>query len=111
MGHSRKHPYLPHRGNWKTTPPSPSDVLIHYYQKQIFLLNFLLGGVWIFCGMTQYCIKMYTKVYLFFHIIYFQHARPHKIHWKLQDQARFYRLGRSHISWCYEGKANRDLSN
>jgi hypothetical protein len=26
-GHSRKHPYLPHGGNWKLTPLPPSDVL------------------------------------------------------------------------------------
>ena len=29
MGHSRKHPYLPHRGNCNLIPLSPSDVLIH----------------------------------------------------------------------------------
>jgi hypothetical protein len=29
LGHSRKHPYLPHRGNWKLTPLPPLDVLIH----------------------------------------------------------------------------------
>jgi hypothetical protein len=29
MGHSRKHPYHPHRGNRKLTPLPPSDVLIH----------------------------------------------------------------------------------
>jgi hypothetical protein len=29
MGQSRKHPYLPHRGNWKLTPLPPSDILIH----------------------------------------------------------------------------------
>ena len=28
-GHSRKHPYHPHRGNWKLTPLPPLDVLIH----------------------------------------------------------------------------------
>jgi hypothetical protein len=30
MGHSRKHPYHPHGGNWKLTPLPPSDVLIHF---------------------------------------------------------------------------------
>ena len=29
MGHSRKHPYLPHRGNCNLIPLPPSDVLIH----------------------------------------------------------------------------------
>ena len=29
MGHSTKHPYHPHGGNWKLTPLPPSDVLIH----------------------------------------------------------------------------------
>ena len=29
MGHFRKHPYHPYRGNWKLTPLPPSDVLIH----------------------------------------------------------------------------------
>ena len=29
MGHSRKHPYHPHGGNWKLTSLPPSDVLIH----------------------------------------------------------------------------------
>jgi hypothetical protein len=28
LGHSRKHPYVPHGGNWKLTPLPPSDVLI-----------------------------------------------------------------------------------
>jgi hypothetical protein len=27
LGHSRKHPYHPHGGNWKLTPLPPSDVL------------------------------------------------------------------------------------
>ena len=29
LGHSRKHPYHPQRGNWKLTPLPPLDVLIH----------------------------------------------------------------------------------
>ena len=29
LGHSRKHPYHTHGGNWKLTPLPPSDVLIH----------------------------------------------------------------------------------
>jgi hypothetical protein len=28
LGHSRKHPHLPHGGNWKLTPLPPLDVLI-----------------------------------------------------------------------------------
>jgi hypothetical protein len=49
MGHSRKHPYVPHRGNWKLNPSTPLGCdLIHLlqdYQKQFFsLANFLLGG-------------------------------------------------------------------
>ena len=29
LGNSRKHPYLPHGGNWKLTPLPPSDALVH----------------------------------------------------------------------------------
>ena len=36
-GHSRKHPYHPHRGNWKLTPLPPSDVLIHLLLSETIL--------------------------------------------------------------------------
>ena len=36
MGHSRKHPYLPHGGNWTLTPLPPSDVLIHLLLLETF---------------------------------------------------------------------------
>jgi hypothetical protein len=60
MGHSRKHPYHPHGGNWKWTPLPPSDVLIHLLLSQtIFSLLPLrtaeissVGGVCIFSGTT-----------------------------------------------------------
>ena len=37
MGHSRKHPYLPHGGNWMLTPLPPLDVLIHLLSETFFL--------------------------------------------------------------------------
>ena len=37
MGHSRKHPYHPHGGNWKLTPLPPSDVLIHLLLSETIL--------------------------------------------------------------------------
>ena len=37
-GSSRKHPYLPHRGNWMLTPLPPSDVLIHLLLSETFFL-------------------------------------------------------------------------
>ena len=45
LGHSRKHPYLPHRGNWKLTPLPPSDVPIHLLLSEtIFSPLPLCGG-------------------------------------------------------------------
>ena len=50
MGHSRKHPYHPHRGNRKLTPLPPSDGLIHLSETIFSPLhppdgrNFLRGG-------------------------------------------------------------------
>jgi hypothetical protein len=38
MGHSRKYPYLPHRGNWKLTPPTPFGC------PNTLGRNFLCGG-------------------------------------------------------------------
>jgi hypothetical protein len=37
MGHSRKHPYHPHGGNWKLTPLPPSDILIHLLLSETIL--------------------------------------------------------------------------
>jgi hypothetical protein len=37
LGHSRKHPYLSHGGNWKLTPLPPSDVLIHLLLSETIL--------------------------------------------------------------------------
>ena len=61
LGHSRKHPYHPHGGNWKLTPLPPSDVLIHLLLSETILSPFPLrtaeissvGGVWIFSGTTH----------------------------------------------------------
>ena len=49
LGHSRKHPYHPHRGNRKLTPLPPSDVLIHLLLSETIFpppdgRNFLHGG-------------------------------------------------------------------
>jgi hypothetical protein len=60
--HFRKHPYHPHRGNWKLTPLPPSDVLIHLLLSETILSPIPLrtaaissvGGVWIFSGTTQW---------------------------------------------------------
>jgi hypothetical protein len=62
LGYSRKHPYLPHRGNWELTP---LDVLIHLLLSEtIFFLSFPLqiaemsalgeGGGWTFYGITHF---------------------------------------------------------
>ena len=62
MGHSRKHPYLPHGGNWTLTPLPPSDVLIHLLLLETFFSPLRtaeissVGGVWIFSGTTQCCV-------------------------------------------------------
>jgi hypothetical protein len=61
MGHSRKHPYHPHGGNWKLTSLPPSDVLIHLLLSETIFSPLPLrtaeissvGGVWIFSGTTQ----------------------------------------------------------
>jgi hypothetical protein len=62
LGHSRKHPYHPHRGNMKLTPLPPSDVLIHLLLSETIFSPLPLctaeissvGGVWIFSGTTHY---------------------------------------------------------
>jgi hypothetical protein len=62
MDHSRKHPYHPHRGNWKLISLPPSDVLIHLLLWETIFSPLPLwtaeissvGGVWIFSGTTQY---------------------------------------------------------
>jgi hypothetical protein len=69
MGHSRKHPYHPHRGNKKLTPLPPSDVLIHLLLSETTFSPLPLrtaeissvGGVWIFSGTTQYCPMIYLS--------------------------------------------------
>jgi hypothetical protein len=61
LGHSRKHPYLPHRRNWKLTPLPPSDVLIHLLLSETIFSPLPLrtaeissvGGVWFFSGTTH----------------------------------------------------------
>jgi hypothetical protein len=61
LGHSRKHPYHPHEGNRKLTPPPfgcPNTFTI--IRNNIFSppppdgRNFLRGGVWIFSGATHF---------------------------------------------------------
>jgi hypothetical protein len=64
MGHSRKHPYHPPRGNRKLTPYPLSDVLIHLLLSETIFSPLPLrtaeissvGGVWIFSGTTQWYI-------------------------------------------------------
>jgi hypothetical protein len=68
MGHSRKHPYHPHRGNRKLTPLPHSDVLIHLLLSETIFSPLLLrtaeissvGGVWIFSGTTQFQNLFYS---------------------------------------------------
>jgi hypothetical protein len=62
LGHSTKHPYHPHGGNWKLTPLPPSDVLIHLLLSETIFSPLPLrtaeissvGGVWIFSGTTHF---------------------------------------------------------
>ena len=69
MGHSRKHPYLPHGGNWKLTPLPPLDVLIHLLLSETIFSPLPLrtaeissvGGVWIFSGTTQFVMWQHAK--------------------------------------------------
>ena len=71
LGHSRKHPYLPHGGNWKLTPLPPLDVLIHLLLSETIFYPLPLrtaeissvGGVWTFSGTTHYA-NLYIVLFL-----------------------------------------------
>jgi hypothetical protein len=63
LGHSRKHPYHPHGGNWMLTPLPPLDVLILHLLLSETILSPLplrtaeissVGGVWIFYGNNNF---------------------------------------------------------
>ena len=66
MGHSRKHPYHPNRGNWKLTPPTPFRCpnTFTIIRKNVFSppppdgINFPCGGSVYFFWTTQ-CICLY----------------------------------------------------
>jgi hypothetical protein len=75
MGHSRKHPYHSHRGNWKLNPPTPFGCPNTFtIIRNNFVSppppdgrNFLRGGVWIFPGTTQSSIYFFIDRFRFFH--------------------------------------------
>ena len=60
------------RGNWKLTPLSPSDVLIHLLLSQTIFSPLPLrtaeissvGGMWIFSGMTHWAKICAEMLYL-----------------------------------------------
>ena len=72
LGHSRKHPYHPHRGNKKLTPLPPSDVPIHLLLSETIFSPLPLrtaeissvGGVWI-CSGTTHLLKLYVSLCFF----------------------------------------------
>jgi hypothetical protein len=49
LGHSRKHPYLTHGGNWKLTPLPPLDVLIHLLLSETIFYPLLERPIMLIC--------------------------------------------------------------